>query len=645
MTLICILFGLLLTLSSCSEEAAGTGTMTIMLHENTAKTVAPETTADTITKFVVEGTGPGGKTFTRNSTSSTVVLEGMPVGRWELSAAGYNSKSKELARGSASADLSGGNGSFSIGLDRLRGSGSVQLRIEWDGSLTDVKIRISINDSAGIAVSSATLNPGNGTSYTTWTSGKIPDCSYTVSIELFCAEMLYCGVREALSVLPGEKTSWTADFTGMGTWDGGKSSFRIEGLSSTAASGAENSARLVPESHIADPSSYRVSWFLDSRRVGEAQTLNSGGNTVIFTPSTGIHVLSALVTDSEGEIVSSASEKFTSAPQGPDGLAVYGFSPSGESPGCFVTPVSNNRYVGIDTQSGQMKLFTVSSNMIQVLHTTYASDSLWYWLSDTNGLWGSASMDFFATADSFYNFSVMHVSAQNTIEYALNGENPERIEGGLVFPILDLSDFERCSAAPSSSGAGCFLLFPPNGRAFIDSTDTSGIKARCGLILPEGVSRLRVLEARKDMIICAGEDSSVLWNAPFDGTGKTNAWNSQRLPLGNITAAKFLTDNILLVTDGNSVLLCTKSRTGWGVRSNVSVRALDIGVSPDGQYFYVLENPATVTSYKAGNSTVTRLGSASLPFEASHLAVNRNSLIAVSEGGLTAVLEIIRRTE
>ena len=48
MTLLCVLLSLLMMLSSCAEEAAGTGTMTIMLYQNKDKTLAPDQSVETI---------------------------------------------------------------------------------------------------------------------------------------------------------------------------------------------------------------------------------------------------------------------------------------------------------------------------------------------------------------------------------------------------------------------------------------------------------------------------------------------------------------------------------------------------------------------------------------------------------------------
>ena len=636
MTLLCVLLSLLMMLSSCSEEASGTGTMTIMLYQNKDKTIAPDQSIETITKYIVRGTGPGGKTFTRNSTSSTVVMDGLPLGHWDLSASAYSSKSKELASGKVSVDLDSEQGSFSLGLDRIRGSGSVQVRIDWDSSLTDVHLAVTMYDSSTRKVCGAELTPQSGSGYTTWTSPQVPDGSYSMRISLYSGSNLVCGTSEAVKIVADERTTGNIYLTSDSNWDGGKTTFRLEGLAQTMASAQDHSVTLIPQSNISDLSDYDIAWYLDSIPLGET------GMTVSFTPNTGTHVLSAVVSRISDGSIQSVSGKFTSKPQGASGLATLDFALSADTLGDFVTAVDDGCYVSINSKSGIMKLFRISANTIQVLDTVSATDLGWEWLGDTNGLWGNASMAFFATADEMKNISVMHVNAEKKIEMALDGEDEERIEGSLDIPLISLAGIENCSAVPTSSGAGCFLFFPPSARALVETTDTSGISSRCGVDLPAGVSSLAVLEALGPSIVCAGEESDILWCAGFDGIGKTTAWHSSRLPLGNIRSARFLTENLLLVTDGESVILCSRSDNWyWKSKKTISTEAVDIRVSDSGPFFYVLENPKTIASYMANGTIIKPLGTAVLPFDASYMTVGKTGLIAVSEAGEAAYLEIV----
>lgn len=637
MTLLCVLLSLLMVLSSCSEEVSGTGTMTIMLYQNKDKTIAPDQSIETITKYIVRGTGPGGKTFTRNSTSSTVVMDGLPLGHWELGASAYSSRSKELASGTASVDLDSEQGSFSLGLDRIRGSGSVQIRIDWDSSLTDVSLVISMYDSSTQKVCGTELTPQGGSGYTTWTSPQVPDGNYSISISLYSGQDLVCGTGEAVKIVADERTTGTLYLTSDSNWDAGKTTFRLEGLAETMASAQTHSVTLIPQSNISSLSDYVVAWYLDSVLLDET------GTTVSFTPNTGTHVLSAVVSRISDGSIQSVSGKFTSKPQGVSGLATMGFAIRADTLGDFVTAVDDNCYVSISSKTGIMKLFRISANTIQVLDTVCATDLGWEWLRDTNGLWGNASMAFFATADEMKNISVMHVNAEKQIEMALDGEDEERIEGSLDIPLVSLAGIENCSAVPTSSGAGCFLFFPPSARALVETTDTSGISSRCGLNLPSGVSSLAVLEGLGPSLVCAGEESDILWCAGFDGIGKTTAWYSSRMPLGNIRFARFLTENLLLVSDGESVILCSRSDNRyWKSKKTISTEALDIQVSCSGPYFYVLENPRTVASYMANGTIIKPLGTATLPFDASYITVGKTGLIAVSGTGEAAYLEIVQ---
>jgi hypothetical protein len=65
-------------------------------------------------------------------------------------------------------------------------------------------------------------------------------------------------------------------------------------------------------------------------------------------------------------------------------------------------------------------------------------------------------------------------------------------------------------------------------------------------------------------------------------------------------------------------------------------------VSSTGLFFYVLENPFTVSSYMANGTIIRPLGTAELPFEASYITVGKTGLFAVSDYGESAYLEIIQ---
>ena len=637
MTLLCVLLSLLMMLSSCAEEVSGTGTMTIMLYQNEDKTLAPDQSVETITRYIVRGSGPGGKTFTKNSTSSTVVMDGLPLGNWNLSATAYSSKSKELANGSVSVVFNSEQDSFSLGLDRIRGSGSVQIRIEWDSSLKDVKLEISMWDSSNQKICESSLTPTAGSGYTTWTSSQVPDGSYSVRIGLYSSSSLVCGTEEAVKIVADERTTGNIYLTSDSNWETGKNTFKLEGLTDIMASGQAHTVKLIPQSNISNLSDYVIYWRLDS------VMLDSTGTTVTFTPNTGTHVLSAVINRISDASIQSVSAKFTSKPLGVEGLATVGFTNPKDTLGNFVTAVEDDCYVSINSRTGIMTLFRVSSNTIQVLDTISATDLGWEWLGDTNGLWGNAKMSFFATADEMENISVMHINSEKKIEMALDGEDEERIESSLSIPLIDLSGIEKCSVVPTSSGAGCFLFFPPFSRALVETTDTSGISSRCGVILPTGVSSLAVLEGLGSSLVCVGEESDILWCAGFDGIGKTTTWFSTKMPMGSIKAAKFLTENLLLVTDGDSVILCSRSDNYyWKTKKTISTAALDLEVSSTGLFFYVLENPFTVSSYMANGTIIKPLGTAELPFDASYITVGKTGLIAVSDYGESAYLEIVQ---
>lgn len=633
-------------LCSCSQDA-GTGTLRILLHNSSSKTIAPDESVNRITKYTVRGSGPGGKNFTMDCTSSSVVLEGMPLGSWSLWATACSSKGRELARGSAEVNLSADQEPVTLTLDAITGKGSMQIRFEWDSTLTGVSVSASLSQAgSSTALREQYFSPQAGVSYCTWSVSDLDEGSYILNTRLYSNSVRTGGATEAVVIAYGEKTSGTIRLTSDGSWDSNPSA-RINGLSEQMASGQSHTVTLVPEKYYPDAGLCTVIWYMDGKQISQPQVLDNQGNTLTFTPETGVHTISAVITGPGQNDVSSASYRFTARPQGKEGCAVYSScimhtdnSPLYLNANQIIRPFAGNSFLSASPEFGTLQMFSFSSGVLSLTQSLTCQDSLWSHLYCLTGLWADYRSKFAGFTDSNSNVNIIRLRGTE-LEYALFGDVPEITGGTLSFPAVTLKDI-RCGSINTYEEDTCIFFSPPEGnKIFMELTDTYGIKSRCGILKPDNTADLNFVKASEVSIVCAGKNSGTLYAAKFDGIGRDSGWKANSTTFQTIRHAVFLTDTLLILSDGRKLsLYTTLDGMTWVERRTSSIPALDIGAVPDKGLFYVLADSNTLSSYRSNGTVIEHLGSSTIPFGAISIAAGPDHVLAVSADGDIAIFEI-----
>jgi len=197
---------------SCQEDK-GTGTLKIMLHCNIDKTISAEKSSLDVVRFTVSGKGPGNKSFCVDTTSSSVTLDGIVLGSWEITAVGYNSNSRQIVSGSSDFDFSQSSQTESLTLDAVQENGSIQLRFDWDSEITEPVLVLGVSSNTGEKLYEKTVNVGNNRSYYTFSLSEIPCGTYLITAKLHNGENKVIGVSEAFRIISGEKTTGTVNLT------------------------------------------------------------------------------------------------------------------------------------------------------------------------------------------------------------------------------------------------------------------------------------------------------------------------------------------------------------------------------------------------------------------------------------------------
>ncbi len=300
-------------LPSC-EESQSHATLRVNLRKD--RSIVPADYPLEIETYRIIGDGPGAESFDVETSKETISLEGLVIGEWNITAEGLNSNDDVLVTGSAVHRLSSTNGSCTIILEDLVGTGSLEVEFIWDPE------RISGEPSIELE-----LTPQYGTKETreleltsmdkeegkaTYTGTDYPAGSYVLASRLYDGSVQVSGFVEAVRIAGDQVSKGTVEFdldkypTEPGTLEvvnntGVPVSCVIEGLEDTVDADIPITVSISSETD--DISSYSIMWYLDGNQIGE-------GTEVEITPTVGTHRLDVVASTSRLGTSGSASINF-----------------------------------------------------------------------------------------------------------------------------------------------------------------------------------------------------------------------------------------------------------------------------------------------------------------------------------------------
>jgi hypothetical protein len=293
---------LLLLLSSC-EERNMRANMEIRIATSQAKTLLPEDTPLDVVKYRIEGTGPDGNRIAFETSRTTYLLEGMLIGRWELTAWGLNREGVKIVTGETEFNLSPSSTTATIVLDKLPGAGTLSLTFRWDKSrVTNPSLKLFLTPDGGKTSQYApdTVDSASGTA--SFRRIAMPSGSYTFTAHLYSGETKSAGFTEAVRIVSDKITESTINFDLTESQNGQSGSITlvnnadvpvkcsITGLEGRIKANEETTVALTPVN--ADIGEVTAIWYLDGEKVGE-------GKTAKLKPQTGCHRLDVVASTSK----------------------------------------------------------------------------------------------------------------------------------------------------------------------------------------------------------------------------------------------------------------------------------------------------------------------------------------------------------
>ena len=303
------LLAVIFSTAGCKDEYATT-TMRLQLSSElgrTVKTILPQNQSLDIYSYYIEGSGPNGKTFSVTTLSPQVMIEGLVLGTWTITATGQNAQGTDLVRGSATHQLTTTATRVDLFMDALPGTGNINITFSWaEPDFPNVGLNLYLtpqNGNAQAITSGITIDAATGTAV--FTTSR-PAGSYELRYELFSNNIKIAGGTEALRVIKDGSTTGTIDIS-LDKEVSVAPGLSITTLLTTPVEGTIQGigASILPKTMVTatfnqvgggGTTDVAVQWFLDGNAI-------ASGKNAMFSTYTGNHRLDAVVrTDNPGSV-------------------------------------------------------------------------------------------------------------------------------------------------------------------------------------------------------------------------------------------------------------------------------------------------------------------------------------------------------
>lgn len=655
-----------LSLASCKEDPARS-TLRLTLQktqESTEKSLVPTGIPLEVTKYVVHGTGPQGNTFSVESANSSLEIEGLLIGNWDLYAVGQNSSGVDLVEGTESFLLTAEPTNAVVQLNTLKGTGTMTINFQWDTQkISNASIELSVTNQAGVktAVAPTISNLANGSA--TY-SAFYPAGSYTVQARLYSGSIAVAGCAEAVRIVGNKITEGTitldldkfAEIPSSLTLInkvGTPIECSINGLSSTMIALQSTTAE-ISTTNISDNGDLDISWFLDGEQIAT-------GLDCTFVPSSGTHRLDVIATGAL--LASSGSASFTFQ-------ATVGGTPDIPVLVTEVADGTDGLYVAGDTKvaflpDGKVLLASATHNSLQVcrivrdtmevIRSYSASDDfntvgITDILVDPNS-YRVAIADAATPGIALYQYDASDATLTKLF-YRDNVKYTKSDGSTLTFSdinmlALDGSDGTLYCTVPGSSDLPMSNIYATNAEDFHTNSYTyflfSSFQEITGMAIAPGNNKAALFSEPDGLLkLCTRDNSDKLIanDKNFSAEGNGTPY------LGGIRSVAFLNDSNVVCGTGNALSRFTNTSTlNWGQADvwlsgqngiDSMLKIEELIVNPSGTVLYAIcQDSRNIQCFTIDGSTselsyigVTNLGT----FQPSGAALSpdREFLIVVS---------------
>ncbi|MBO4409871.1 MAG: hypothetical protein J5775_03870 [Spirochaetales bacterium] len=651
-------------LVSCAENP-GTTTMRLILSTEAAdgsRTIMPQdSTLLDVTKYTVSGTGPNGKTFTRNSDSSSVEIEGLTIGEWTVTAKGLNREGTELVSGTMTFRLMATTTPQTIVLNTLIGTGSFSFALDWslcdvadpnlevyltgpDMNTDEVPLDVTVNRETKVATVGESLSAG----------------SYRIRVILKDGQQQVAGLVEALRISNGMTTS--ASHTFLFNELGPSSLMYFRDATGTplrgnlSASGNPESfldglqytyVFSFPEPEKVDTEGLSIDWYYDGNRIGETENLDRTGSSITLEAEYGVHRIDAVVFNKLLGSTGSAAYTYSVVPNGMVGeMALVngsaGTSISNVDGQTLISPLPGGKFLVVTPNSARMSVCTVSSRALQVAKSYDAVN--FHWLGSTTHVFSDEEMEFIVMTDNYggtQNFTCLRFNpAANTIEPVAG----MRFEGRVPAYGLPFTNFTAAAMDPVNG----YIYLSDAGSLGLDYLlkVSGGTLTTGGTVAKKGSAYYNVsdMDTSPDgyQIVSTGLASTKFVSATINDVGSLVSMTESDAADSANTKIRFLNNQTVLAA--NSSGLTTYKVVSGGKYTKYKQVGISMNdIAADGAaFFYVADNSNRLVSFSVSGYEVTQLGCTTLDHPILRICLSGGHLAALLSDSTIALFEVIQ---
>ena len=651
---------LVLSFSSCSENP-GTTTMKLVLSTDQVagnRTLLPQDSAVLdVTKYTVSGTGPHGRKFTKNSDVSSVEIEGLATGTWNVTAKGLNRDGTELVTGHVSFELSASTDPVTIVLDTLVGTGSFTMVLDW--SLCEVS-----NPGVTVYLSGPEVNAEetplpvtlNRDAKTATVSESLASGSYKIRAILKDGQQQVAGLVEALRVSNGSGTSgsYTFHLDSEGpsslTYMNDASGVPLRGsLSVSNDSGVFYDGETYTCSFsFMDPSTVDtdnmwIEWYRDGTLVN-AHEIKRAGSSYELDAKIGAHRLDVVVYNRNSGSTGSASYTFNVVPNGVTGEMTLLNPDAGSGIGTLdedavISPLPGGCFLVVTPNSAKAYICTISSMALQVVKT-YDSGNF-EWLGRTKLVVSDPDSEFVFFTDNYGNTENITCLRFNQGSRTLDNIAGMRFLGQVPDYGIPFTGF----VTGAYSSRGFFYLVDSSTHGYDTYFRESG-----NTIVPAGMYRKHP-EHFSTTDINISSDGLL---AVYGGAGSTKFASALTSDLGSIFYSfesedslhplkfvRFLNNQTVAAVDENGITSYkVVYKSTFTKYKRIETGVADITQDGD-NYFYVADLSKHLVSYSVSGYEISQLGSTTLESQIRKLCLNEEYLVAMTVDNRLALFRVI----
>ena len=163
--------------------------------------------------YDIAGAGPGSRSFSQSTASTTIVIPGLAFGQWTITVSAKNAAGTVIAQGSAPVTVHHGHADPGriVAPVPLAGTGTLNLSVSWvaaDVQTASIDAQLTPGTGSPIILP-FTLSTGSATCQ----NAAVPNGYYTLSLKLLDNGVVVMGAVEVVRIVKGATTSGSFDFS------------------------------------------------------------------------------------------------------------------------------------------------------------------------------------------------------------------------------------------------------------------------------------------------------------------------------------------------------------------------------------------------------------------------------------------------